>query len=42
MKKKANILYFVSGFFSHLESSDMFYVAPEVEEEDVDTEKVMW
>lgn len=42
MKKKANILYFVYGFFSRLESCDIFYVAPEVEEDDVDTEKVMW
>lgn len=42
MEKKANILPFVSDFFSHLESCDVFYLAPEVGQEDVDTEKVMW
>lgn len=42
MEKKANILPFVSDFFSCLESCDVFYLAPEIEEEDVDTEKVMW
>jgi len=42
MKKKANILPSVSGFFSHLEPCDIFYLAPEIEEEYVDTEKVMW
>uniref|UniRef100_A0A8C8APU0 Kinase non-catalytic C-lobe domain containing 1 n=1 Tax=Otus sunia TaxID=257818 RepID=A0A8C8APU0_9STRI len=39
-QKKANTLPFVSIFFSHLESCDIFYLAPEIEEEDVDTEKV--
>lgn len=42
VEKKANILPFVSDFFSRLESCDVFYLAPEIEEEDVDTEKVMW
>lgn len=41
VEKVANVLPFVSGFFSHLESCDIFYLAPEIEEEDVDTEKVM-
>uniref|UniRef100_A0A8D0EZ43 Kinase non-catalytic C-lobe domain containing 1 n=1 Tax=Strix occidentalis caurina TaxID=311401 RepID=A0A8D0EZ43_STROC len=36
----ANTLPFVSIFFSHLESCDMFYLAPEIEEDDADTEKV--
>lgn len=42
VEKKANILPFVFDFFSRLESCDVFYLAPEIEEEDVDTEKVMW
>lgn len=42
VEKKATILLFVSCFFSHLESCDIFYLAPEIEEEYVDTEKVMW
>uniref|UniRef100_A0A8C3UVH3 Kinase non-catalytic C-lobe domain containing 1 n=1 Tax=Catharus ustulatus TaxID=91951 RepID=A0A8C3UVH3_CATUS len=40
VEKKANISPFVSYFVSHLESCDVFYLAPEIEEEDVDTEKV--
>lgn len=42
VEKKANVLPFVSDFFSHLESCDVFYLAPEIEKEDVDTEKVKW
>lgn len=42
VEKKANISPFVSYFVFHLESCDVFYLAPEIEEEDVDTEKVMW
>lgn len=41
VEKKAIILPFVSDFFSCLESCDVLYLAPEIEEEDVDTEKVM-
>lgn len=42
VEKTASILPFVSGFFSRLESCDIFYLAPEIEEDDVVTEKVMW
>lgn len=39
--KQISYLLFLVSFF-HLESCDIIYLAPEIEEEDVDTEKVMW
>uniref|UniRef100_A0A8B9NPG3 KIND domain-containing protein n=1 Tax=Apteryx owenii TaxID=8824 RepID=A0A8B9NPG3_APTOW len=41
-EKKENILPSVSVFFSLSEACDVFYLAPEIEEEDIVTEKVMW